>query len=121
MPSVVSTPQRFLRAIHVNHHWQHASDQWAKWCLEHCQQWDIDYVTLDIQLTQNNNIEEHARILRYQAIETVLDEHEALLLGHHADDQGRNLHHECTSTKWLSGVLAPWNQVKGVVGLFYIK
>lgn len=76
-----------LRAIHVNHHWQHASDQWAQWCIEHCQQWDIDYLTLDIQLTQNNNIEEHARILRYQAIETVLDEHEALLLGHHADDQ----------------------------------
>ena len=76
-----------LRAIHVNHHWQNESNQWAQWCLEHCQQWNIQCVMLDIQLTQVNNIEEHARILRYQAIESILDDHELLLLGHHADDQ----------------------------------
>lgn len=89
------------RAIHVNHHWSKQSQNWALWCQKKCDQWSIPMSILNIHMSQKNNLEAHARHLRYQALDKNLRQDEWLALGHHADDQAETfLMHAHRKSGW---------------------
>ena len=80
-----------IRAIHINHHLQMDADAWEVHCQQPCTQWGIPLLICDIKLDTNSNIEEQARILRYQQFESHIGSHDGLVLAHHQDDQAETV------------------------------
>lgn len=77
-----------LRAIYIHHGISQNADDWAEHCRQQCRIWQIpcivEYVTLALE---QGNIEEQARIARYQAISQYLLANSALCTAQHLDDQ----------------------------------
>lgn len=86
--AVGENPHYAVRAIHINHGLQAASDQWADHCLEVSQELDIPLEVVDVQVIDNGDgPEASARLARYAAFDQFLANGEHLLLAQHADDQ----------------------------------
>ena len=75
--------------LHVHHGWQSANDDWAKlvetWAIEH----GFDYQILPVTLPKNS--ETHARQARYDTMLSVMNDHDVLMLAHHAHDQAETV------------------------------
>ncbi|MEX0421169.1 tRNA lysidine(34) synthetase TilS [Spiribacter pallidus] len=81
-----------VRAIHIHHGLSPDADQWTDHCRSVCQRYGIDLQVVGVRpRQQGQGPEAAARQVRYQAFEAALAEGEALLLGHHADDQAETL------------------------------
>ena len=82
-----------LRAIYVDHGLQADSQVWAKHCEGVCQNLDVSYtaVSLNLDVPKAESIEEYARKARYQCISENLLEDEILLTAHHQNDQAETL------------------------------
>lgn len=92
-----------VRVVHINHQLQQPSDNWAKWLLAQCQQWQLPCQVSNV-VVESGNVEAQARKARYTALFDALQPDEILVLGHHQQDQA-----ETVFLRLLSG--------SGVVGL----
>ena len=80
-----------LQAVHVHHGLsEHASD-WQTHCQRFCDTVNVPLIVRQVTIARRGNIEEGARIARYQVFSSLLNEHELLLLAHHCDDQAETL------------------------------
>jgi len=76
-----------LRAIHINHKISKNANVMQKHCVDICNNLKIDLLTKEINDVANSNIEENLRNKRYDLIFQSMYDDEALLLGHHNNDQ----------------------------------
>ena len=77
-----------LRAVHVNHGIQAASDQWQAHCERLCQQLGVPFTSCVVNLSDHqSSLEAAARAARYQAFSRQVAANDLLLLAHHRDDQ----------------------------------
>lgn len=82
-------PAQQLGVIHINHALQADADQWQLFSQQQAQGLGVEFYTQTLQLSRRS--EDAARQGRYTCFEAKLDEHECLLLGHHADDQAETM------------------------------
>ena len=80
-----------LRAVHVHHGLHPDADSWAMLAEQQAAAWQIPLQILRVQVPVQASIEDAARRARYDAIATLMNEREALLLAHHQDDQAETL------------------------------
>lgn len=82
-----------LRAIHVNHGLNPASQTWARHCELVCHQLTIPYYLLTVTVPRSSaqGLEAAARTARYQAFAQLIDQNDLLLTAHHLDDQAETL------------------------------
>jgi len=81
-------PANKLLAVHINHNLQNESQTWEKFCHAACAGLGIEYRSISLELgTLTSNIEEQARIQRYQSLSLLMSKGDALLTAHHQDDQ----------------------------------
>jgi len=78
-----------VKAVHVNHQLHSESDQWAKHCVEQCEQYAIacDVFNVSINKQSNKGLEDAARTARYAILEECVTDNSYLLTAQHADDQ----------------------------------
>ena len=76
-----------IRAIHVNHNFSPNSRDMENYCVDACKEYDIELVIKNLNSKIKSNIEDHLRDQRYREIFTVMNDNEALVMGHHFDDQ----------------------------------
>ena len=80
-----------LRALHVHHGLHANADDWQKHCERLCAVWQVPLVCRSVTLLGRSNLEEKARLARYQVFASLLDKGDALLLAHHGNDQAETL------------------------------
>ena len=82
-----------IKAVHVNHSLSKNADQWEQHCRTCCEQWKIEYVSIDVDATprQGESPEARARTVRYEAISKLVKQGDCLLTAHHQDDQVETL------------------------------
>ncbi len=80
-----------IQAVHVNHGISPNADIWAAKAQAFCAQLQIPLTIQKITLKAAQNLEEEARIARFNVFRTKLQEKDALLLAHHRDDQAETL------------------------------
>ncbi|RYC47495.1 tRNA lysidine(34) synthetase TilS [Pectobacterium zantedeschiae] len=77
-----------IRAAYIHHGLNPLADSWAEHCRQQCERWQIPFESLAVKVeAQNGGIEAAARVARYQALQTHLQEGETLLTAQHLDDQ----------------------------------
>ena len=77
----------YIRAIHVNHNFSPNSGDMENYCVNACKEYDVELVIKNLNCNTKSNIEDHLRDQRYREIFTAMNDNEALILGHHFDDQ----------------------------------
>ena len=80
-----------VRAIHVHHGLSQHADDWAEHCEQFCQRLKVSCDVIRVEVATGGNLEERARIARYQAFDSVITPHDALLLAHHQNDQSETV------------------------------
>ena len=85
----LSRPRLRLRALHVDHHLQSASGEWAAHCRSVARALRVPLEVLDVRVrrTRGESPEARARNARYAALAAALAPGEVLLTAHHQDDQ----------------------------------
>ena len=76
-----------IRAIHINHNFSLNSENMQNYCINACNDYGVDIVIKNLNTTVRSNIENHLRDQRYREIFSAMRDNEALVLGHHFDDQ----------------------------------
>jgi len=76
-----------FRAIHINHNYSSNSKEMENHCIEICHQYNLDLTLINIRLLKHKNIEDQLRNKRYESLFNEMSEDEALILGHHENDQ----------------------------------
>lgn len=77
-----------FRAIHINHQLHPDSNKWSLHCKEICKLHNIPFIIKKVILKNTkNNIEENARITRYNEIYKALKPKEIIATGHNLNDQ----------------------------------
>ncbi len=82
-----------LKAIHINHQLQTASDSWQTQCAKICQELQIELQSIKVVIDKSarKGLESAAREARYAAFKAVLGNEEILVTAHHLDDQVETL------------------------------
>lgn len=80
-----------LVALHVNHGLNPKAGAWQQHCLDFCSLHQIECRIELVKISQSNNLEEAAREARYQCYARHTRPGDALILGHHQDDQAETL------------------------------
>lgn len=81
-----------LEAVHIHHGLSPHAHLWADHCQAFCGQLNIPLTIKKVQIDKRSNIEEAARLARYQVFEHYLKEKTAcLVLAHHQNDQAETL------------------------------
>jgi len=84
-----------LVAFHVHHGLSPNADRWSLFCRDACAARDIAFVSRHVSVARNArvSVEAAARKLRYDALAALAQAHavDAVLLGHHADDQAETV------------------------------
>lgn len=75
-----------LQAVHVHHGLSVNASDWEEHCRHYCDTLSIPFISRKVECNTRSNIEEGARIARYQVFASLLNENDCMLLGHHADD-----------------------------------
>lgn len=96
--------------LHVNHNWQQANDEWADRVQDWAKLHGFDCQVLQVQLSKNN--ETHARDARYQAMMSVMNTGDVLILAHHATDQAETVLMRLVNGAGIQGLSAMkmWQQ-----------
>ena len=81
-----------LLALHINHQLHPLASQWQQHCAAQCQQWGIAFASEAVAVDQTAaSLEQSARTARYNVFRHHVQPNDALLLGHHRDDQVETL------------------------------
>jgi len=80
-----------ISAIHIHHGISPNAKAWQQHCESVCKAWRIPFITTAVSFDKSSNLEAAARAARYAVLADNLSEREALLTGHHADDQAETL------------------------------
>lgn len=80
-----------LHAIHVNHALSPHALEWQHHCQNVCHEQGIPFFSETIHLHDVGNVEEQARLARYQVFSRFIEEKDALVLAHHQDDQAETM------------------------------
>lgn len=105
---------RNVSAIHIHHGLSVFADEWLTFCEHFCAQQGIALQTRHVVLNNlSANIEEQARIARYDAFSELVNARDALLLAHHADDQAETILLQLMRGAGVDGLaamlpLTPW-------------
>ncbi len=90
---LASDCDRPIRVIHVHHGVSDSAEDWLNFCRRTCEQLSrsyqlpIEFVAHRVTVSSSGSFEEQARVARYHVFESCLRPGEALLMGHHANDQ----------------------------------
>lgn len=85
-------PQRPpITAIYIHHGLQAQADDWLVHCRHIAQVLNVDFQAFFVAVDSTKNVEENARLARYQQFTRELEENECLMLAHHGDDQAETL------------------------------
>lgn len=84
-----------LTAVHVNHQLQPNADEMENFCLGLCESLNVPCQVLRVEVSAassdnlpgTDGLEEAARVARYEAFKSCLEDNDLLLMAHHADDQ----------------------------------
>lgn len=82
-----------VKALHVNHHLQPASNRWVEHCRNTCAQLGVPIYVLDVKIDANDpgGPEAAARAARYEAFLTLVKPGDCLATAHHLDDQAETV------------------------------
>ena len=80
-----------LRAVHVHHGLHPDADRWADRACAQASALALPCVVLPVRVAAGPSVEAEARRARYDALASALVDDEALLLGHHQDDQAETV------------------------------
>lgn len=80
-----------LHAVHIHHGLSEYADAWLLHCKQACKSLSVPLTVRKVQCDSHSNIEEGARIARYRAFSAFINDNDALVLAHHADDQAETL------------------------------
>jgi tRNA(Ile)-lysidine synthase len=85
--------ERGLRALHIDHGLNAASNAWARSCAEFCAALAIPFAPVEVRVENIDElgVEGAARKARYAAFASQLSNGELLVLAHHRDDQAETL------------------------------
>ncbi|MCW8386093.1 tRNA lysidine(34) synthetase TilS [Fluoribacter dumoffii] len=78
-------------AVHVNHGISARASLWQQHCQQVCDLLNIPLIAHSVEFERSANIEEGARIARYDFFSSLMKEQDCLLLGHHMDDQAETV------------------------------
>ena len=78
-------------AVHVHHGLSPHADAWSDHCQHFCQRLNVVCKVVKVAVTHGPNLEERARIVRYQAFDDCLEHKDALLLAHPQNDQSETV------------------------------
>jgi tRNA(Ile)-lysidine synthase len=78
-------------AIHVNHGLSAYAESWETHCQIQCDALGIPLVIARVVVDARANVEEGARLARYDLFQSLIQVGDCLLLGHHHDDQAETL------------------------------
>ncbi len=77
-----------LFAIHIHHGLSVNADTWFEHCKATCKKLNIEFLGHHVDLSgHTSNIEQAARLARYEIFEQYIKAGDVLLMGHHQDDQ----------------------------------
>ncbi|NRB40556.1 MAG: tRNA lysidine(34) synthetase TilS [Pseudomonadales bacterium] len=76
-----------ITAIHINHQLQDAAEGWVDHCRVTCKKLSIPIIVETVDIQDQGNIEEQARLARLSVFKKHLQGDDVLFLGHHQDDQ----------------------------------
>ena len=84
---------RGLRAVHIDHGLNEASEDWARHCRAQCEALGVEIVAriIDVVRRPGLGLEASARRARYAEIETLMTRGEIVALAHHRDDQAETV------------------------------
>ncbi len=90
---VAACPELLQRitAIHVHHGLSSYADQWFDHCQQYCQRLGVTYKGIRVGVVPGANLEERARVARYQVFDDFVTTQDALLLAHHQNDQAETV------------------------------
>jgi tRNA(Ile)-lysidine synthase len=81
-----------VKALHINHGLQQASNSFQQQCEDLCQNYQIELIVEHLNLDgDSSNLEQLARQGRYHVFESQLKPNQVLLMAHHLDDQAETL------------------------------
>ncbi|WP_338521474.1 tRNA lysidine(34) synthetase TilS [Candidatus Legionella polyplacis] len=78
-------------ALHINHNLSDRSYFWEDHCRQFCYNKKILFISKNIYFTKLSNVEQIARRIRYSIYLSILGKNDAILLGHHKNDQVETL------------------------------
>ena len=97
-------PQQ-VRAIYVNHQLQGLNAAWGEFVYAQAEQLGVALVIEKVDV-QAGNVEQQARVARYQAYQKHLNPNEVLVLAHHEQDQAETVLLRLFSGSGVSGLAA---------------
>lgn len=104
IPFTKKIPFLKLRAIHINHQMHPKSSLWSQHCQKICKKHAIPLIIKNISIKEKNNVQEHARTLRYKMISKNMLPDEILVTGHHSNDQCETLFLSLKRGSGISGL-----------------
>ncbi len=79
-----------IRAIYINHQLQDIATSWGDFVRAECHKLDVPCIIANVDV-QQGNLENQARIARYQAFKQHILPNEILVLAHHQQDQAETV------------------------------
>ena len=79
-----------IRAIYINHQLQDIATSWGEFVRAECQKLNVPCIVTKVDV-QQGNLENQARIARYQAFAQHILPNEVLVLAHHQQDQAETV------------------------------
>ena len=97
-----------IRALHIHHGLHADADAWTAHCQSHCLSLEVPLTILRVDAGKRpgQSPEEAARLARYQAIESIIDPGDTVLLAQHRDDQAETLLLQLLRGAGLEGLAA---------------
>lgn len=83
--------QSKVYALHVHHGISPNADAWQRHCQALCESLGTPFKAIKVHVDASSNVEEQARQARFLAFRQELGSEDALLLGHHLDDQAETV------------------------------
>jgi tRNA(Ile)-lysidine synthase len=81
-----------ITAVHINHNLSANALTWQQHCEKVAEELTVSIRSYDVMVDKTPaSLEQSARESRYQVFESLLEEDDLLLLGHHADDQAETV------------------------------
>ncbi len=104
------TLKQKLQVIHVNHGLGPFDDEWQQKCKLFCEQSGIPFLTKQVQCKQASNQEAVAREARFTVFDEYVLAEDALILGHHQQDQAETLLLNLFRGAGIDGLCGIWDE-----------